>query len=293
MNKKLFTALMVLCISGLVVACYYRREVKFLITRQVSLCSRIKSLPYAEKKGIVKRVTNVNIPGIFAPYNPGLIAHEDGFVLVFRHDVKERKKILGIPTHWKKKFSFGELKMPLCTLISAAPLNSNFQVTSSPVRIDTGSDFSEDPRLFSMKDQVYIIYNDLEDNNIESRTIHLAKLDTKTFKISEHVNLAQNFQRVEKNWVPFVCEQDGNPQLYFSYSFHPRVILQMKDPANNDLTRFLQPNYAAIQNIPWKDSWGVIRGGTPGILVDGQYVAFFHSFFKEVSKFKPIVQIVF
>ena len=85
--------------------------------------------------------------------------------------------------------------MPLRTLISAAHLDSNFQVISSPVRIDTGSDFSEDPRVFSMQDQVYIMYNDIEDNNIESRTIHLAKLDTKTYKISEHVNLAQNFQR--------------------------------------------------------------------------------------------------
>ncbi len=284
MNKKLLTVLIVLCVSSAVVACRFGKDAKFLFTKRVSLCSSIKALPLAEKKGIVKRVTTVNIPGILAPYNPGLVAHEDGFFLVFRHDIKERRKILGMPTPWKKKIHFGELKMPLRTLISAAHLDSNFQVVSSPVRIDTGSDFSEDPRVFCMQDQVYIMYNDIEDNNIESRTIHLAKLDTKTYKISEHVNLAQNFQRIEKNWVPFVYEENGVPQIHFGYYFNPHVILQMKDPTKNELTHLLQPNYAAIQRMPWKDSWGSISGGTPCILVDGQYLGFFHSFFKEEGK---------
>jgi predicted GH43/DUF377 family glycosyl hydrolase len=284
MSKKLFAVLILLCVSFLATAYYFRKDVKFFFTRQVSLCSSIKGLPYAEKKGIIKAVTTVTIPEISAPYNPSFIAQEDKFFLVFRHDVKERKKILGIPTPWKKKIPFGDLKMPLRTLISAVVLDRNFQAISPPVRIDTGSDFSEDPRIFSVKEDVYVTYNDIEDNAIESRTIHLAKLDTKTFKIHEHVNLEQNLQRIEKNWVPFVHEEEGDAQIYFSYCFQPRVILQMKDPKKNELTRLASSHYDAIQNIPWKDSWGVIRGGTPAILVDGQYLAFFHSFFKEKGK---------
>ncbi len=284
MNKKLLASLIVLSVCSVVVGCRFGKEAKFLFTRQVSLCSRIKSLPCAEEKGFVKRVTVVNIPKIPDAYNPSLVAHDDGFLLVFRHDIKERKKILGISTPWKKKIPFGELKMPLRTRISAALLDSNFQVISSAVRVDTGSEFSEDPRVFTMKDQVYLTYNDIEDNNIESRTIHLAKLDTKTFQISEHVNLAQNFQRIEKNWVPFVYEENDIPQIHFGYYFNPHVILQMKDPTKNELIHLLQPNYAAVQRMPWKDSWGVIRGGTPCILVDGEYVGFFHSFFREGGK---------
>jgi predicted GH43/DUF377 family glycosyl hydrolase len=284
MNKKSLAVLIVFCLSSAVFAFCFGKDVKFLFTRQVSLCSSLKSIPLAEKKGIVKRVVTLDIPGISAPYNPGLVALDDGYLLVFRHDVKERRKILGIPTLWKKKISFGELKMPLRTYISSTFLDSKFQVVSTPVRIDTGSEFSEDPRVFLVKDQVYITYNDIEDNNIESRTIHLAKLDTETLKINDHVNLAQNFQRIEKNWVPFVYEDNGIPQIHFGYYVNPHVILQMKDPAKNELIHLLQPNNCAVQKMPWKDSWGTIRGGTPCILVDGQYLGFFHSFFKEQGK---------
>lgn len=272
--RKWIIPFALLCV-GIVFFSYYnlKKEKSALLTQSVSLCPSLQSIPYAEDLGIIKRVVRVSLPQVKAPHNPGLIAYEDGFFLVFRYDVKEKGKI-----------PFGSLMMPFRTCIGSAKLNADFQLVSPVLRIDTGSDFSEDPRLFQIEDQVYITYNDAEDNSINSRTIHMAKLDPNTLQIRDHVNLAQYYQKIEKNWVPFLCQENGESKLHFEYCFNPHVIFRMEDPLKNELTHLVQPNHVAVQRMPWKSSWGPVRGGTPPILVDGQYLSFFHSFFRERKK---------
>jgi predicted GH43/DUF377 family glycosyl hydrolase len=174
--------------------------------------------------------------------------------------------------------------MPFRTYIGAVKLDANFHCISQFVRLDTRSHFSEDPRLFQREDQMYIMYNDVQYDPINSRTIRIAKLDPETLQISEPVNFGQYHQKIEKNWVPFFSKEDGEDKLHFEYCFNPHVILRMEDSAKNELRHLLQPNHIAVQRIPWKDSWGVIRGGTPPVMVDGQYLSFFHSFFREKKK---------
>ncbi len=283
-DRKLLVGLSLFCIGVILFACRFGQETPILFTSSGGLCPSLKEIPYAEASGIVKRVTKLEIEGIRAPYNPGLIENEEGFFLVFRHDSKDRKKFFGIKTPFRQKIYLGNLKMPFRTFISALELDPNFKPITSPVRLDTGSDFSEDPRLFKLGAQAYITYNDIEDNDIESRTIRLAKLDTETLKLQDQVNLELNLRRIEKNWVPFIYEEEGIKKVHFGYYFNPHVILKMDDPAKNELVHLSKPNHIAVQNMPWHKSWGIIRGGTPPVLVDGQYLAFFHSFFKESGK---------
>jgi predicted GH43/DUF377 family glycosyl hydrolase len=265
----------ILCFVGISVFSYFylKPSRNAHLTRSVSLCSSLRSIAYADDLGVIKKVVRVPIPQIKAPHNPGLISYEDGFLLVFRYDIKEKEKI-----------SFGNFLMPFRTCIGAVKLDGSFQSVSPVNRVDTKSDFSEDPRLFQIGTQVYITYNDIEDNLANSRTIHMGKLDPDTLEVSDHVNMAQNYQRIEKNWIPFVNQENGEPKLHFEYSFNPHVILRMDDFTKNDLTHLVQPNHIAVQKMPWKNSWGTVRGGTPPILVDGQYLSFFHSFFREKKK---------
>lgn len=283
-NKKLLASLILLSAGSILFACRFGQETPILFTNSQDLCPSLREIPYGEDLGIIKRVTKVEVEGIKAPYNPGLVEDKDGFFLVFRHDAKDRKKVLGITTPFRQKIHLGDLKMPFRTFLSGVHLDQNFKQTSPSRRIETGSDFSEDPRLFKMDEQVYLTYNDIQDNNVESRTIRLAKLDQETLGLQDKVNLEFNFRRIEKNWVPFIREEDGVKKVHFGYYFNPHVILKMEDPSVNDLVRIKQPHHAAVQSMPWDKSWGIIRGGTPPALVDGEYLAFFHSFFKENGK---------
>jgi predicted GH43/DUF377 family glycosyl hydrolase len=283
-DKKLLIGLGLISVAAILISLRFGQETPVIFKGSGNLCPKLQVVPFAETQGLIKRVTKVEVEGIRAPYNPGLLENDEGFFMVFRHDVKERKQFLGIKTPFRQKLYLGSLKMPFRTLISAVQLDSNFKPVSETGRIDTGSEFSEDPRLFKMGDQPYISYNDIQDNNIESRTIRIAKLDTKTLKVADQVDLAQNFRRIEKNWAPFICEDEGVEKIHFGYYFNPHVILKMNDPTKNELTHLTAPNHIAVQNMPWSKSWGIVRGGTPPILVDGQYLAFFHSFFREKGK---------
>lgn len=284
MNKKILACSMAVCASAILFACRFGQETPIIFTGSTGLCPMLKPLPYGEDTGIIKRVTKIEIDGIAAPYCPSFLKDGDGFFLTFRHDQKEKKRVFGIQTPFRQKIPFGSLRMPFKTFISSVRLDKNFKAISSPIRIETGSDFSEDPRVFQMEEQVYITYNDIASNDIESRTIHLAKLDKATLKIENHVDLDLGLQQVEKNWAPFVRKEEGEEKLYWGYCFNPHVIFKMNDPTKNELVHLLKPNHVAVQPMPWKKSLGIVRGGTPPILVDGEYLAFFHSFFKQNGK---------
>jgi predicted GH43/DUF377 family glycosyl hydrolase len=283
-SKRLLAVLSLLCVGAILFACRFGQETPILFTGSAGLCPTLKALPYGEDLGLVKKVSRIEIEGITGAYCPSFIRDEKGLLLIFRHDKKERKKVLGLPTPFRQKIHIGNLKMPFRTMIGLVRLDDQFKQVQAPVRLDTGSDFSEDPRLFKMGNQTYITYNDIADNNMESRMIHIAKLDPETTTLSDRVVLDLGIRRIEKNWAPFTREEEGENKLYFGYYFNPHVILKMNDPTKNELTHVLKPNHIAVQTMPWKYSYGIVRGGTPPILVDGQYLAFFHSFFREKGK---------
>jgi hypothetical protein len=255
-----------------------------------SLCRSLSGIPYGEDAGFIKSVKRISVDGVLAPHNASILEDQDGYLLFFRHDIKDRVRFMGMTTPLRQKVPFISKTMPYRTFIGAVRLDKNFQQISSVQRIDTKSDFSEDPRVFRMGNDVYMSYNDMQENPLYSRTMHLASIDPETLKtrfivdIDQHIHHVDQANHVEKNWVPFVCREDGEDKVYFEYGINPHKIMAMKKPSENLMDHLVYPHEVSLQKMPWKAKWGPIRGGTPARLVDGQYLAFFHTLFYEGKK---------
>jgi len=251
-----------------------------------SLCKGLKTLPSAEDLRILKSVKKVNLTGVVAPYNASFVEYKDGYLMVFRYDIKERKKFLGVTTPLRQKIPFHSQKMPYKTFIGAVRLDKNFNQISSIETIDTGSDFSEDPRIFSVGEKLYLSYNDMQPNEVYSRTMRLAELDRETLKPIFINDIDQHINFVEKNWVPFAGKDAfGKDRIFFGYGINPHKVLAMDDPQSSHMDHLVCPHNIAFQKLAWREKkWGVLRGGTPAILVNGQYLAFFHTLFYESKR---------
>lgn len=70
----------------------------------------------------------------------------------------------------------------------------------------------------------------------------------------------------EKNWIFFVHEE----RMHFVYQAQPHTVVEL-----NDNMQVVKEHRTDNQNINWQ--WGEIRGGTPPVLVNGEYWTFFHS----------------
>ena len=239
---------------------------------KVRLCKRLLDIPFGEDLDLVVRVKKISLDKIRTPYNASLIEHKDGYLLFFRYDVKQPIRLLN---H----------HMPFRTYIGAVRLDEEFNQTGPIQTIDTESHFSEDPRVLRMGRDLFLSYNDMERNPVYSRSIRMARLDPESLSVKYILNLDQHIQPVEKNWTQFVYEnEEGESLMYFNYSFNPHKIVALKDIRSNVLSHESYPNSLCLQKISWEKDWGILRGGTPARLVDGQYLAFVHSSFKEAGR---------
>lgn len=251
-----------------------------------SLCKGLKTLPNAEDLRILKSVKKLDLKGVVAPYNASFVEDKNGYLMVFRYDIKERRKVLGITIPLRQKISFHSQKMPYRTFIGAVRLDKNFTQISDIQTIDTGSDFSEDPRVFSAGDKLYLSYNDMQPNEVYSRTMRLAELDRETLKPIFINDIDQHINFVEKNWVPFAGKDaSGKDRIFFGYGINPHKVLIMDDPQSSHMDHPVCPHNIAFQKLAWKEKkWGTLRGGTPALMVNGQYLAFFHTLFYESKR---------
>jgi predicted GH43/DUF377 family glycosyl hydrolase len=64
-----------------------------------------------------------------------------------------------------------------------------------------------------------------------------------------------------------------------SYSLIPHEVLYT-DCLTGESVSFVT---SSLSNKKWKWNWGTLRGGTPAMLVNGEYLAFFHSSLEVVS----------
>jgi hypothetical protein len=103
----------------------------------------------------------------------------------------------------------------------------------------------------------------------------LASIDSKKRAAIDIENFDLKASPVEKNWSPFLFEgKDGQEKLYFEYMLaNPRTIY--------DTEKSLLIEAIDEPELPWDLKWGKPLGGTPARLVDGQYLSFFHSKFKD------------
>jgi hypothetical protein len=94
--------------------------------------------------------------------------------------------------------------------------------------------------------------------------------DDGSFKISNPNSLIhyenEIRQRKEKNWVPF----EYHKMLIMTYSIQPhRLFIAL--PEIDRCVSFA----STIGSIKWE--WGNLMGGTPALLIDNNYLSFFHS----------------
>ncbi len=140
-------------------------------------------------------------------------------------------------------------------------------IVNSPCR-------TEDARLFAIKDRLFMIYSD-NTNLILTRggcRVYHAEIlfDGKNFGVRNQEGFfsfegARNDVR-EKNWVPFVY----NNKLFLSYSLDPHLIFYPMLGKGSCKT-------VAMTEGEFYWPWGILRGGTPGMIEGDEYLGFFHS----------------
>lgn len=133
---------------------------------------------------------------------------------------------------------------------------------------------TEDARLVIVGDDLYIVYSDHIDYDLPGKgcRVFIATIlqEAQSFSLNNIECLSQfegeNCFRHEKNWVPF--DYFGN--ILLSYTISPHQVLF---PLLG--TGYCETFSTSERRIDWQ--WGELRGGTPAVLVDGQYLGFFHS----------------
>lgn len=142
------------------------------------------------------------------------------------------------------------------------PLTNNFKLSGNYIGF-------EDPRVFSYKNNNYILVNALGNNKI--RNMYLFNLELKKIiKLqvinNNHINLID-----QKNWSPYIF----NDKLYFIYSFFPLVVLETIN-IEKGLLKVIKGN---IKNQSRnKENKNKLFGSTPLIPYEkNNYICFTHS----------------
>lgn len=212
--------------------------------------------------GIVFETKQIFLERYPEAHNPSIINTDKGLLMTFR--------VVPDPqTLWISYIGVVLLDDSLRPISEPQLLDTRFDNTKTPSQ-------SEDARIFAYNDRLYLLYNDNVDRVNPStqyrRDMYLAELietDGK-YEMTPPLKLCHEEkyggQLWQKNWVPFVW----NDTLLYAYSIIPHEILYDQ---NQD--GMCSPLYATEAQNRW--SWGPLRGGTPALLVDGEYLAFFHS----------------
>lgn len=201
----------------------------------------------------------LSIPGFEHAYNPSIVRYDGKLLLSFR-----------ITPNPKSLF---ESQIGLIWLDEELKPMGNPQILNMREGSNVPSR-AEDARLICVGNRLYIIYDDNRDPVITRGgfRVYVAELryDGESFCVL-NIECLKNFegessQRREKSWVPFDYQGD----LLLAYSLDPHLIFS---PIFG--TETCETVAASSRENRWK--WGELRGGTPGLLIDEQYLAFFHS----------------
>jgi len=208
----------------------------------------------------VLETRRIEIPGFRYAFNPSIIQWKDYILMTFR----------AIPN---PKYSYS-------CVVGVQILDQDFHPIGEPQILETREKNSlvpprgEDARLIYVGDTLYLIYSDNLNQEISKDfRMVIAELvyENGLFSIRspeqliEYEGKRSNLR--EKNWVPFEYANS----LCLAYSISPHLIFKpiLGTGVCTTIARSSTP-------MPW--NWGVIRGGTPAVLIEtGEYLAFFHS----------------
>lgn len=244
---------------------HYRKIHARRLRKYCCLPPQLQRVPLADESGVLLAVRNIAIPGYPYSYNPSIVQAKDGFHLAFRFDVKSPRLPYG------RRFS---------SYIGMTALDKNFHPKGHATILDTSSEFSEDPRCTYVGDDCYLIFNDCSNYSSirDFRSMRVAQIDLSQYKLQTIHNLDIQMQPIEKNWIPFAAQDEEGTKLFLSYTINPHKIFKLFNPADNKLEHLALHQLSWVDN-PWEQNWGILRGGTPAILIGDEYLAFFHSRF--------------
>jgi predicted GH43/DUF377 family glycosyl hydrolase len=204
----------------------------------------------------------IEIPGYPYAFNPTIVNWQGGLLLAFR-----------INDHLTATTN----QMGLVWLDSAFNPIGRVHLLETRHKSPYLPPKEQDPRLIACDDELYLVYNNIIGPiELEMRRVFIAKVqnengaffieEPEVMLLFEGVN-----KRMEKNWVPFIWQE----KLLLAYSINPHRIFAPLFSGNRcqtlAKTSFLND---------WE--WGELRGGTPALVDEGEYLAFFHSY-KEMS----------
>lgn len=216
----------------------------------------------------INRIYEVKIPRFPKAYNATIIDDGEGYLMAFRYD--DYRLPVKQPIIWSEYYqSIGFIR-----------LNANFEPIGNWMPCKKIGQRAYDPRLFPVNDKIFLTYTSPlpeATNSVTSSAIYLTQIQ----KNENHITVDEPLllkaplldnpfptQGYEKNWVPF----SYHDQPTFSYLINPHTVLT---PSLEDGMCNLASIAKNVLDFDW--DWGSIRGGTPALLVDGEYLAFFHS----------------
>lgn len=141
-------------------------------------------------------------------------------------------------------------------------------------------------QLFVSFTQILFNYND---NNVHRQVLQRIVLDENhkfisyppTLLLSDSFETDFNDRNWQKNWVEFVYEDEIYMIRNISNMSTVKVlheILQRKQQGMAvEIVHEIQMNECYMDKIKWNDRYGVLRGGSPALLIGNEYLAFFHS----------------
>jgi predicted GH43/DUF377 family glycosyl hydrolase len=218
------------------------------------------------RQDFVLETKQIKIPEFPLSFNPSIIRWRGSLLLVFRTRDAE-----GLVTN----------------KIGLVQLDENFDPIGLPtiLRMELKEPFTfsqeQDPRIIGVGQKLYLVFNNVWEkktgvgrgpfgSDIRRMLTSEIKKDDEGFFLENPEWLldfdVQNINRTEKNWVPFVYDD----QLMLSYSIKPHRVFRPIFGTNSCETYSLSTNEAH-----W--NWGVLRGGTQGLLVGDEYLSFFHT----------------
>jgi predicted GH43/DUF377 family glycosyl hydrolase len=202
----------------------------------------------------------IEIPGHLGAFNPSIVRYRNRLLMSF--------KIIPDPKNsFHSRIGLIWLDDEFNPMGEAQLLDTRENLPSIPSR-------SEDARLIAIEDRLYMVYSDCTEPEVSKGgfRVYLAELDFdgRAFRVL-HPECLCDFEgetrkRREKNWVPF--EFDG--KLLLAYSLAPHLIFRPL-VGQGACETVCRSETASLWN------WGEPRGGTPALMDDGEYLAFFHS----------------
>ncbi len=241
------------------------RQIFFLFALVPGLlfASKKESLLDLESKAqdFVLETKKIEVPGYPFAFNPGIVRWRGRTLMSFRI----------IPDR-KQKYN---------SEIGLVFLDENFEAASTPQLLNlrdedaTAPCRAEDARLLTIGNRLFIIYDDNPEIKLSKGgfRMYVAELlyDGDHF-IVDWVECLTDYEGEsksirEKSWVPFLYQ--GRTLL--AYSLDPHKIFSPR------LDRSGICDTVAITHPVYHWEYGTLRGGTPALVENGQYLAFFHS----------------